>query len=524
MRGIGDVVRRKAAGAIRLTDAVVTRLMAGLSLADLRALARGEPLRHPDPRLAAHTRSFWLHIRPRYYHEAATRFTHTYRLGLLTVILSVVEAVTGLFLMFYYTPAPDRAYGDIVRLASAVPFGQLMRDLHRLGAELLVVVTVLHLARTFLTGSYKPPRRFTWATGVVLLALVLALSFSGYLLPWDQLAYWAVTIGTSLADKIPPPALGNALKTLLLGGPEVGADTLLRFYLLHVLFLPAIALAFFAVHYFRVVRAGISLPSAEEEVGQDTARRVPRSRRRYTIPDILVEEIIFIEVVAVVLLGVIILGIYPGAPLEHHADPLRTPLGAAAPWYFLWLQGLVKLGNPTLTGVLLPAAFFLLLLLLPYLDTNPSRRARDRRLAIALFLAVCAAFGALTWLGRPDQGVSLAPAEAVAQRIMPEEGIGPLRSLAWAELQEGEWDTRTVDISTAGPALRSVMETISQQMAVEDARARRAGGAGMPDGWAKLVITEWQPGLKKVALRLFWLAPEGTEQVFERTVFIHKAR
>ncbi|MCS6845432.1 MAG: cytochrome bc complex cytochrome b subunit [Caldilineales bacterium] len=524
MPTLWKALRQKAAGAKRLTDAAVSRLAAGLTSADLRALARGDPLRRPDPRLAAHTRSFWLHIRPRYYHEAATRFTHTFRLGLLAVVLAAVEIVTGLLLMLYYIPSPDHAYGSIVRLVSEVPFGKLVRDLHRLGAEALLVVTALHMARTFLTGSYKPPRRLTWATGVGLLALVLAMSFSGYLLPWDQLAYWAVTVGAGLADYVPPPALGRTLQALLLGGPTVGADTLLRFYLLHVLVIPAAALALFAVHYFKVVRAGLSLPASEERVGEDTARRVPRSRRRYTIPDILVAEAVFIEVVAVVLLGAVVLGLYPGAPLEHHADPGRTPPAVAAPWYFLWLQGLVKLGHPTLTGVLVPAVLFLLLLALPYLDRNPSRRARDRRLAISLFLSACAALVVLTWLGRPEHGASLPPAEAVAQRIMPEEGVGPLRSLAWAELQEGEWDTRTVDLSTAGPALRSAVEGIARQIAAEDARARRAGAPGLTNGWAKLVITEWQPGLKKVALRLFWLAPDGTEQTFERVIFVHRAR
>jgi len=190
----------------RWLDAAATRLIAGLSPSDLRDMAQGAAPRRPDPRMGAHLRSFWLHIRPRYYHEASTRFTYTFRLGLLATLLLLVETVTGVYLMMYYTPSPERAYQDIVRLTSGVAFGQLMRDLHRLGAEALVVV--LHLARAYLTGSYKHPRRFTWVTGVVLLIAVLFLSFSGYLLPWDQLSFWAVTIGASLADSIPPPALG----------------------------------------------------------------------------------------------------------------------------------------------------------------------------------------------------------------------------------------------------------------------------------------------------------------------------
>ncbi len=508
----GKVGTQVAGRAGRVLDEVVTRLTAGLTIADLRALLRGEPLRRPDPRLSVHTRSFWFHIKPRYYHEAATRFTHTFRLGLLATVLLVVEALTGVLLMFYYTPSPDRAYGDMVRIISAVPFGQLIRDLHRLAAEGLVVVALLHLARTFLTGSYKDPRRFTWATGVALLALVLFLSFSGYLLPWDQLAYWAVTIGTSLADKIPPAALGAWLKSIFLGGPEVSGDTLLRFYLLHVLLVPLIAAVFFAVHYFKVVRAGISLPSAEEEVGRDTAKRVPVERRRYTIPDVLSDEIVFISIVAVILLGVIAFGIYRGAPLESHADPLTTPAGIAAPWYFLWVQGLLKLGNATLMGVIVPVLFFLVALFLPYLDRNPSRRARDRKLAISLFAVTVFALVGLTWLGRPAYGVELPPAQAVAEKMMPEEGQGEITGLPWSELKPGEWDTRTYGVSTAGPALRAALAALEAELAAQPQ---------MPEGRAKLVISQPQPGLKKLALRLFWQGADGGEQVYERNAFVH---
>lgn len=503
-------------------DAATTRVLAGLSLSDLRGLALGEPPRRPDPRLAAHLRSFWLHLRPRYYHKASTRFTYTFRLGLLATLLLLVEVVTGVYLMIYYTPSPDQAYQDMVRIVSGVTFGQLLRDMHRLGAEALVVVVVLHLARTYLTGSYKAPRRFTWVTGVVLLIAVLFLSFSGYLLPWDQLSFWAITIGASLADSIPPVAFGHAVKTLLLGGAEVGADALLRFYLLHVLLTPVLALVFFAVHYFKVVRAGLSLPPSMEPVGSDTARRIPPAQRRYTIPDVLVDEINFTLVVILVLVAVIILRIYPGAPLGNHADPLRTPLGATAPWYFLWVQGLVKLGNPTLFGVIVPVGFFLLLLLLPYLDRNPSRRGRDRRLAIGLFCLVMLALAGLSWLGRPSHGVALPPAEAVVQQILPEEGRGPMHRLTWQNLQSGVWDTRTGEISTANPELRAVLAAIEANIQREDGRARQAGAEGLPNGRAMLLITPWQPDLKKVTLRVLWQAADGAEQVFERSVFLQR--
>jgi len=200
--------------------------------------------------------------------------------------------------MIWYAPTPERAYNDMIRLLTNVPMGQLLRDVHRLAAEAMVIIVVLYMFRTYLTGSYKKPRQFTWVTGIILLAATLFLSFSGYLLPWDQLAFWAVTIGTSMAEASPTPPgtgaigqaligqpdwLGTAINLLLRGSPEIGASGLLRFYLLHVFFQSLTVIAFFFVHYYMVVHFGISLPANEEEPGQDTANRVPAGRRRFSM-------------------------------------------------------------------------------------------------------------------------------------------------------------------------------------------------------------------------------------------------
>jgi quinol-cytochrome oxidoreductase complex cytochrome b subunit len=501
-------------------DRLVTRVTAGLTPGDLRDLARDDPPRQPNPRLRVHQESFWLHIKPAYYHEAATRFTHTFRLGLLSTYLFVVEIVTGVLLMIFYAPTPERAYGDVLALTSRIPFGQLTRDLHRLAAEAMVIAVVLHMLRTFLTGSYKKPRQFTWATGVVLLLATLLLSFSGYLLPYDQLAYWAVTIGSSMADKIPPAALGNTVKLLLLGAPSVGPATLLRFYLLHVLFLPLLVVFVFFIHYYKVVHFGISLPSSEEEVGQDTARRVPAARRRHYLPDLLTGEVALLAAVTVALLALIAFGLYPGAPLEHHANPLKTPTHTEAPWYFLWVQGLLKLGDPTWMGVVLPSALAALLFLLPYLDANPSRRAADRRLAIYLAMLLSASLVVLTWMGTPQYGVPLAPAEAVAQRVLPEEGAGLVSGLSWEVLQPGDWDTRTAALSTAPPELGAALAQIGRWIDEEHAQASAAGGEGLPQGYAKLAIEQWQPATRKVTLRVFWQALDGQWQALERAGFV----
>lgn len=247
--------------ALDLADDTFTRITAGISAGEFRRMLRGEAPGRPNPRLKPHSETFLLHIKPTYYHESVTRFTHTFRLGLLSTYLFIVETITGIYLMIWYAPTPERAYTDMIRLLSSVPFGQMMRDVHRLGAELMVAIVTLHMVRTYLTGSYKPPRQFTWFTGVVLLVVTLFLSFSGYLLPWDQLAFWAVTIGTSMAEAVPPKVVGETVNLLARGAPDIGANGLMRFYLLHVLFLPLILILFFFVHYYKVVHFGISLPA-----------------------------------------------------------------------------------------------------------------------------------------------------------------------------------------------------------------------------------------------------------------------
>ena len=213
-------------------DGVVRGIMAGLSAKELRAILRGDPpTERPNPRYKAMVKSFTLHLRPKYYQRASTWFTHTWRLGWFSVFFFVVETLTGIVLMVFYAPTPERAYGDMLTILSNVPFGQFMRDLHRLGAEGMVAVVVLHMVRVYFTASYKGERSFTWFTGMVLLLFTLVLSFSGYLLPWDQLAYWAVTIGTSMAEAAPPPAMGKAVNILLRGRVDIWAGGHLRIYL-----------------------------------------------------------------------------------------------------------------------------------------------------------------------------------------------------------------------------------------------------------------------------------------------------
>ena len=296
-----------------MLDERVRAITAGLGLKELRAVLRGDPAtERPNPRYRVHITSFLFHIRPRYYENASTWFTHTFRLGFLSTVFFFIEIITGVILMIYYIPSPTGAYQSILSLQSDIPFGSLLRDLHRLGAEVMVAVVALHMLRTYLTGSYKKDRSFTWLTGVVLLLITLFLSFSGYLLPWDQLAYWAVTIGTSMAESA--PIFGNEVNLLLRGAPDIGAGGLLRFYLLHVVFVPLLGILILSVHYYKVSREhGISRPARIEEGNLSKEAKKEATRRIDYLPDLMTHEI-FLTAVAVFLI-VVIAAFFYNAPL-----------------------------------------------------------------------------------------------------------------------------------------------------------------------------------------------------------------
>jgi quinol-cytochrome oxidoreductase complex cytochrome b subunit len=199
------------------------------------------------------------HLHPVKVKRHGVKLSYTLCLGGLSFFLFILLTITGIFLMFYYTPSAETAYADIEALSTSVAFGSLVRNMHRWGAHLMVLSVFLHMSRVFYHGAYKPPREFNWVVGVILLFLTLLLSFSGYLLPWDQLAFWAVTVGSNMAGFV--PVVGAQVKFALLAGVEVSAATLLRFYVLHVLALPFILILFLAVHFWRVRKdGGISGP------------------------------------------------------------------------------------------------------------------------------------------------------------------------------------------------------------------------------------------------------------------------
>ena len=196
----------------------------------------------------------FLHLHPTRLHRTHVKVTHTYCLGGLTFFMFLGLTITGVLLMFYYVPSVERAYTDIANLETNVTFGLLMRNLHRWMAHAMVLLVFMHMMRVFYTGAYKPPREFNWVVGVILLILTLLLSYTGYLLPWDQLAFWAVTVGTNMVGS--EPVQGPQAKYILIGGFEVDQPALIRFYTLHVIALPLLAAVFMAVHFWRIRRDG----------------------------------------------------------------------------------------------------------------------------------------------------------------------------------------------------------------------------------------------------------------------------
>lgn len=217
--------------------------------------------------------SLTLHLHPTRMKRHGLRVRFTWCMGGTSFLLFLLVTVTGVLLMFYYRPTVEHAYGDMKALRYDVPFGVVMRNLHRWGAHAMVITVMLHMLRVFLTGSYKPPRQFNWVIGVMLLVLTLLLSFTGYLLPWDQLSMWAITVGTNMAAATPflghegpfHEVLGvrpdNDVRFMLLGGRSVGQAALLRFYVLHCVAIPLVAGALMALHFWRVRKdGGISGP------------------------------------------------------------------------------------------------------------------------------------------------------------------------------------------------------------------------------------------------------------------------
>jgi quinol-cytochrome oxidoreductase complex cytochrome b subunit len=389
-----------------------------------RSMFRHPNLDTPRGRALQSFSNFFLHVYPVKVPARVLRLRYSFRLGFVAAVLFAILTVTGVYLMFVYTPSPTAAYGDMQHIKTGVGFGQLIRNVHRWSGHLMVVVVFLHLVRVFYAGAYKKPREFNWVIGVMLLVLTLALSFTGYLLPWDQLSYWAVTVGTNLVHYV--PVVGKTLQDLLIGGDQVGTSTLLRFYALHVVVLPALLILLLAVHIWRVRKDGFAVkrtnPGAFTEeatvrppdetpaalypgrtrilgvVDREsvTAEDRPTDDLVFTWPHLLARHVVVALGVAALALG---LGVAFAAPLHGLANPALTPEPSKAPWYFAGLQELLSHFDPLVAGILIPVGFILVLVVLPYIDRNPATAARDRKVAVLVFSGLIVAAVTLTIIG-----------------------------------------------------------------------------------------------------------------------------
>jgi cytochrome b6 len=219
-----------------------------------KSIFRRGPARTNRTRSVAVFGNLFLHLLPVKVRERSLRVRATYYLGSISFLLFALLSVTGILLMLYYHPAAPQAYRDMKDLRFVVSNGVLLRNLHRLGAHLMVILVFWHMFHVFYRSGYKPPHEFNWVIGVMLLLLTLLLSYTGYLLPWDQLAFWAITVGTNIISAM--PVLGRPIRFLLLGGNLVGENALLRFYVLHCVVLPLVAALFIAVHFWRIQKDG----------------------------------------------------------------------------------------------------------------------------------------------------------------------------------------------------------------------------------------------------------------------------
>jgi quinol-cytochrome oxidoreductase complex cytochrome b subunit len=372
---------------------------------------------------AGHWSNFLLHLYPVKVKKHELRFRWSWFLGVSSMVLFISLIVSGIYLMFFYVPIPSSAYGDIQRLQTDVAFGQFIRNVHRWSAHLMVLTVAAHLARMFYRGAYKPPREFNWIIGVVLLVLTLLLSFTGYLLPWDQLAYWAVTVGSSMAGFV--PLIGKTLQEILIGGNQVGAATLLRFYVYHIAVLPTLVVGLLMLHIWRwrkdatfdLDRTAAGAPPVDGQVAADrrvlgivpgvpaTGRRKDTSEQTHvmTSPHLLIRHA---TVALFVLLVVLVISLLFDAPLREIANPFETPNPEKAPWYFAALQELLSLFHPMVAGILVPGAIIIGLVVLPYIDRSPETSAGMRRVGTIVFTIFLVGWVLLTLIGFAFRGAN----------------------------------------------------------------------------------------------------------------------
>ena len=312
-----------------------------------------------------------------------------YVLGASLVFIFTMQVATGILLAMYYVPAPEHAYASVKFIQNEAPFGGIVRGMHHWGASFMMVIVALHMLRVFVFGSYKKPREIVWVIGVGLIALVGGFAFTGYLLPWDQKAYWATVVGTNVAGTV--PVVGGVLLRIVRGGTELGALSLSRFFAIHTYILPASLALLAGLHIFLLERAGAGGI-------WNAADRVPY-RSEPLFPNQIFRDTIFI---LVLFLSLLALAVFAPAPLEPQADPTDSTYNPRPEWYFYFVFQLLKIfeGKLELLGtVIIPNVAIAVLLLIPFLDRSPERNPVRRKAMMAAAVLAVATVGALTIAG-----------------------------------------------------------------------------------------------------------------------------
>ena len=303
-----------------------------------------------------------------------------YVFGSATLFLFLLQAITGMFLALYYAPTPDHAYDSIRFIETEVTFGAFVRGLHHWGASAMVIAIGLHMLQTFLYGAYKPPREVMWMVGVVLFLLVMTFAFTGYLLPWDQTAYWATQIGINMVGTV--PVVGDFMMRVARGGETLGALTLSRFFAIHVLFLPSILVALIVSHLFILRRVGPAGPWTDVRASLGSETFYPRQ--------VYMDAVVIFGVFVVVATAALAIPF----PLTDKADPSDTSFVPVPEWYFLFYYELLKYVHGSfepLATWILPLLVILIMLAWPFIDRNPARNPTRRPVALgagAVFLIV----------------------------------------------------------------------------------------------------------------------------------------
>lgn len=307
---------------------------------------------------------FFHHLHPPTIPAEQARWRYTLGAGGLAIYLSAVLLISGALEMVYYVATPDKAGLSIQTITYLVPFGALVRNLHYWAAQLLVVIVLIHMLRVIFTGAYAPPRRFNYLIGLSLFMLVLMLDFSGYVLRWDEGVRWALIVGTNLFKTI--PFFGAWLYRLVVGGNSPGLETITRFYAAHIFLLILIFVFGIGWHIFRVRRdGGIAVPNT-----------TPDSRVRIRRMVLVQREALAVIIATIILL---LLSVYEPAPLAAPIASLNSASSEAqAPWFFLWIQGLLRLGNPFWIGVIIPLGLFTFLALIPFIFPSPPVEERGK--------------------------------------------------------------------------------------------------------------------------------------------------